>query len=496
MSLPNIIYILADDLGYGDVLGNNPKSRIPTPRLEELAARGMRFTDAHATSAVCSPSRYSILTGRYAWRTRLKRGIVWPWDGSLIEPDVPTVATMLSEHGYRTACVGKWHLGWNWPTKDGSSPNDTLPYGVYCDDERSEYERNIDYRRPIRGGPVDHGFDSYFGVDVPNFTPYTWFADDQVVEAPTQPKPDSLYGHPGQMVPGWRHEAVVPACTRHAVELIEASAESDSEPLFLFFALTSPHSPVAPNERHRGQSGIGNYGDFVCELDWAVGEIIDAVDRSSMSEDTLIIFTSDNGPETETADDEGAYSRARRSGHYSMGPLRGVKRDVWEGGHRVPFIASWPAVIPPGTCCDHLISLADFFSTCASIVDSRIQPNAAQDSQSILPLLNGERSSEPVRSEMVLHSGGGRFAFREGPWLLIDGPSGSEKPEPDWLRAERGYKSHHEAQELYDLSSDLSERDNLIRRRPTLGESMSRQLNATVGHHRRRPDPEDTPITE
>ncbi len=492
MKRPNIVYILADDLGYGDVGCNETGGRIPTPNIDALAQRGKRFRDAHATSAVCSPSRYSILTGRYAWRTRLKRGIVWHWDAPLIEPGQQTVATLLQEHGYRTACIGKWHLGWDWPTKDGTRPNDTLPYGAYCDPKRAVYEDNIDYTRPIGGGPTDHGFDSYFGVDVPNFAPYTWFEDDRVVEAPTEPKPAHVYGHDGRAVASWEPRNIVPECTKRAVAFISEAAAS-RQPFFLYFPLTSPHSPVVPNEQFEGRSGIGAYGDFVCEVDWVVGEITAALDHAGCTENTLVVFTSDNGPELEVADDEGAFARARRTQHYSMGPLRGVKRDVWEGGHRVPFLASWPGVIPEGSTSDALVSLSDLLATCADVLNSSLEDFGELDSESMLPVLRGQ---EGGRTSLVLHGGDGRFALRQGPWLFVDAPSGSEREEPDWYRSERGYVAHNHPGELFNLVHDLPERDNRYGTERDLVTQMSKALDQTVADHRVSGTPISQPITE
>ena len=473
---PNIVYVLADDMGFGDLACNDDNARIPTPNLDRLAQRGIRLTDMHATSAVCTPSRYSVLTGRYAWRTPLTQGIVWPWDASLIDDDQPTVAGYLRDNGYRTACVGKWHLGWEWATKDGRHPNETLPFGTYCDDERAAYEDNIDYEQPIGGGPVDRGFDSYLGVDVPNFTPYSWFVDDRVTEAPTVPKPDDLYGHPGRAVPGWSHEAMIPTFTERAVALIEESADdADGRPLFLYYALTSPHSPVVPNAEFRGASGIGNYGDFVCEVDWLVGELVDALERTGQFDDTLFVFTSDNGPETGVADDEGVFERARRTRHFSMGPWRGVKRDVWEAGHRVPFIATWPGVIPAGAVSDDLASLGDFMATCADIVGAPLSEGASEDGESMLAQLRGEAGS---RTSLVLHGGDGRFALRDGDWVFIDAPSGAQWPEPEWFQYERGYESHEFDGELFNLGDDPTERVNLYAERPDVVERMRATLTA------------------
>ena len=308
MKRPNIVYILADDMGYGDMECNNPASKIPTPNLNRLAEQGMRFTDAHAGSSVCTPSRYSIMTGGYCWRSRLKEGIVWQWDGALIEPDQKTVAQLLREQDYQTACIGKWHLGLDWKLQDGSQPSDHVNFGEMMSDQRAEIGRQIDYTKRIGGGPVDRGFESYFGVDVPNFPPYTWFENDRVVEIPSVQKPDEQYGHPGASIPGWSLEKMVPEFTRRAVDYIESQSATE-KPFFLYLPLTSPHSPVVPNEEFKGKSGIGNYGDFVCEVDWVVGQVDAALESSGLSDDTLVIFTSDNGPESRTHDEEGAYQR-------------------------------------------------------------------------------------------------------------------------------------------------------------------------------------------
>ena len=224
MKRPNIVYILADDMGYGDMECNNYASKIPTPNLNRLAEQGMRFTDAHAGSSVCTPSRYSIMTGRYCLRSRLKEGIVWQWDGALIELEQKTVAQLLREQDYRTACIGKWHLGLDWTLQDGSQPSDHVNFGEMVSDQRAEIGQQIDYTKRIGGGPLDRGFESYFGVDVPNFPPYTWFENDRVAEVPTMHKPDEQYGHPGASIPGWSLEQMVPEFTRRAVDYIESQA--------------------------------------------------------------------------------------------------------------------------------------------------------------------------------------------------------------------------------------------------------------------------------
>ncbi|TVR57314.1 MAG: arylsulfatase [Spirochaetaceae bacterium] len=478
---PNIIYILADDLGYGDPGCNNPSSAIPTPNIDRLAAEGIRFTNAHAGSSVCTPSRYAVLTGRYAWRGRLKNGIVWEWDAPLIEENRRTVAGMLRDNGYATACIGKWHLGWEWKLTDGSRPNDHVAFGARLLNERHELGMRVDYGARIGGGPVDRGFDSYFGVDVPNFAPYTWFENDHLTEIPSVEKPGHLYGNPGLAVPDWELEPMIPEFTRRAVEYIDSRSTS-GEPFFLYLPLTSPHSPVVPNEQFKGTSGAGNYGDFVCEVDWVVGEVMKALDRAGLAENTLLVFTSDNGPEHRTPDDIGAFERIREYGHSSMGALRGIKRDVWEGGHRVPFVARWPAVTPAGAVCDELLSLSDLAATCAEIVGTRLEAEEGEDSVSFLSMLQGAVAT-PTRSFAVHHSAAGVFAVRArvpgraGDWVLIDAPSGGDFEEPAWFRAERGYEPHGEPRELYNLTDDPTERRNLHAEEPEIARVLSAILD-------------------
>ena len=465
---PDIIYILADDMGFGDMGCNHPGGKIPTPNLDRLAAEGMRFTDAHAGSSVCTPSRYHILTGRYAWRSRLKRGVLWQWDGPLIEPARPTVATMLRDHGYRTACVGKWHLGWDWSTVDGTHPNATLAFGEHLREERNAFGMTqIDFSKPLGGGPLACGFESYFGVDVPNFPPYAWIENDRLPVLPTEEKPEAMYGRPGRACTDWRLEGLLPELTQRAVTFIteQAGQPRPRRPYFLYFPLTAPHSPIVPNARFRGRSGAGAYGDFVCEVDWTVGQVLAALQEAGTRRETLVIFTSDNGPENRTPDDEGAYARAQRHGHYSMGPLRGLKRDTWEGGHRVPFLASWPGVIGPGTRCDQLICLGDLMATCADLLGVAVPVGGGQDSLSFASLLRGA-GHNAARESAIHHSYDGRFAVRRGPWVFIDAPTGDENDEPDWFKQQRGYTVHDCPGELYNVHDDLPERRNRYAEEP------------------------------
>ncbi len=467
MSKPNILFILCDDLGYGDLGCYASESKIPTPNLDRLAANGIRFTDAHASTAVCTPSRYNVLTGRYAWRSRLKQGIVWEWDAPLLEEGRRTVAHLLKENGYATHCIGKWHLGWDWECLDGSRAHEHVEFGVMHNQAptRTELGFEINYDARIGGGPVDRGFDSYFGVDVPNFAPYTWFENDRLAEIPTAPKAHDLYGHKGFALPDWKHEDMLPRFAAEAEQVIKAERD---QPFFLYLPLTSPHSPVTPNEAFQGRSAAGNYGDFVCETDWVVGEVLRALEESGQLDNTLILFTSDNGPEWRTPDDIGVYERFLDYGHSSVGELRGIKRDTWEGGHRVPYIAHWPAKIQRGGVCDELITLGDLMATCAGICGVELGAEEGEDSVSFLPLLEGEEG--PVRSTSIFHGMRGTFALRQGDWVFIDAPTGADFPDrelPEWNQARR-YSDASTPGLLYNLSSDLGERENLYDQHPDL----------------------------
>lgn len=491
MKKPNIIYILADDMGYGDMGCNNPASRIPTPHLDALASQGVRFTDAHAGSSICTPSRYNILTGRYAWRSRLKQGIVWEWDSPLIEPDRVTVAEWLRGKGYTTHCLGKWHLGWEWKTREGTVAGEELPFGVFnqaARAQRAAMAERIDYGASIGGGPTHRGFDTYFGVDVPNFTPYTWFENDHVTAAPSIPKPPEMYGHAGHIVPGWKLEAMIPEFTRRAVELIEQA----DKPFFLFFALTSPHAPVCPNPAFHGRSGAGKYGDFVCEVDWVVGEVVAALERSGQRDNTLLVFTSDNGPEPNPCDFEGAYELARCTGHFSMGDFRGVKRDTWEGGHRVPLIVSWPDGFTPNRTCDHLVCLGDWMATCADLLGAPLPEGAGEDSISMMPLLR--ETDGPRRKHLIHHSGRGTFAIRKGDWVYIDGHGGDNR-EPDWWKDARSYDDETGPGALYNLREDHQECRNRYRDCPDIVRDLRTILRSEQGRQP-TPPPQSEPYVD
>ena len=452
---PDIVYILADDLGYGDVRCLNPDGKIPTLNIDRLASQGMLFADAHSGSAVCTPTRYGLLTGRYNWRSRLQQGVLAPWGETLIARDRLTVASLLKQHGYATACIGKWHLGWKWPTKDGKPP-------VSGADRLS----NVDFSKPIFEGPTTRGFDYYFGTDVPNYPPYCFIENDRTVGIPSVPNRPQ-FNRPGPMLPGWEWINIMPELTKRAVKYIEDGAKaSPRKPFFLYFPLTAPHYPVVPAPQFKGKSEAGDYGDFVVQVDWTVGQVMDALERAGAAGNTLLIFTSDNGPEITGEVRPGAYDRAQLYRHYSMGPLRGAKRDAWEGGHRVPFIARWPGRIPAGSQSSETICHVDLMATVAALLSVKLPENAGEDSYNILPALLGEKLDAPIREATVHHSAKGHFAIRKGNWVLIDWKTGDDNKEPDWFKKERGYEAHSQPCELYDLRQDLAERRNLCPEQP------------------------------
>ncbi len=458
---PNIVFILADDLGYGDLGCYNKDSKIPTPNLDQLAREGTRFTDAHAPTSVCSPTRYAILTGRYSWRTRLQRGVLGPWDKPLIAAERLTVAKLLQQHGYTTACIGKWHLGLTYPTTDGQPPS-----------SRDNPMSNVDFTKPIADSPITRGFDHYFGTIVPNYPPYCFVENDRTVGIPSvrDTGRDDLFNIPGPMVPGWKLVNILPELTRHAVKWIEDTAKT-KKPFFLYFPLTSPHYPVVPAPEFIGKSKAGEYGDFVFQTDWTVGQVFDALKRAGVADNTLVIFTSDNGPEISGEVNPGAYDRVQKFDHRSAGDLRGAKRDAWEGGHRVPFIARWPGKIAAGAVSDETMCHVDFMATVAAILGAKLPDSAAEDSVNALPVLLGEKLSAPAREATVHHSASGKFAIRQGDWVLIDAPTGDDngaRGEPQWLKKERGYTPHDQPGELFNVRDDLAERHNHFAEKPQL----------------------------
>ena len=475
---PNIVFILADDMGFGDMACQNPDSKVPTPNLDRLATEGMRFTDAHSPSAVCTPTRYATLTGRYAWRGRLKRSVLWCWDRPLIEPDRLTVGKMLKPLGYDTACVGKWHLGMDWPTKDGKPP-------VGMGTTRAKNSgANVDFTQPIANGPTSRGFDYYFGTAVPNFPPYCFIENDRTVGIPTVPKPAGMFGCPGPMLAGWKLEGILPGLMHKALAYIDAKGgrgKSDAfgqtagAPFFLYMPLTAPHTPIAPAPEFRGKSKAGAYGDFVHQVDHVVGQVLAALKRNGFQDNTLVVFTSDNGsPARDGTNMGGAPRSVLKLGHNPSATYRGIKADAYEGGHRVPFVARWPGRIPKGATSDETICHVDLMATVAAIVGAAVSDGAGEDSYNILPALEGKAVGKPIREATVHHSIGGMFCIRQGKWKLIAGRGSG-----GWTRVKTA-KTDPPGQ-LYDMQTDSGEKTNVWRKHP----QVVHRLTALLGKYKK-----------
>lgn len=448
---PNIIFIMADDLGYGD-LGCYGATKIPTPNIDRIAAEGMRFSDAHASSAVCTPSRYSVLTGRYCWRSPLKEGVLWGFSPPLIEADRLTVAGFLKQQGYTTAAIGKWHLGLDWTTTDGSLPE---PKGD---------GRNINYRAPLTRGPNDLGFDYSFNIPASlDMAPYCFIENGQVVDIPTVEKdPYNPQQRPGLMPPGWRDEDVDVTFAEKAVSWLE-QVGAEERPFFLYLTPSAPHRPCMPPAFIKGASRAGLRGDMIALFDWLVGQIDETLRLLDLVDETLLIVTSDNG--AQLTDYYG-----NTWDHKTNGDLRGQKADIWDGGHREPFIVRWPGVVAAGSSSEQLVCLGDLLATSAAITGGALPLDAGQDSCSILPALRGEEQT--VRESLIHHSADGMFAIRRGPWKLIEalGSGGFSAP------ARREPEPGGPTGQLYNLSDDPAEQHNLWQERPQVVAELQAEL--------------------
>lgn len=462
-TLPHIVLVLADDMGWGDPRCYQPESKIPTPSLDRLAEEGVRFTDAHTPSSVCTPTRYSLLTGRYAWRTRLKEGVLDGFDPPLIESGEDTLASLLKRAGYRTACVGKWHLGMRWHDRGGTPLEDRGPQRFRSGDD-------VDFTRELSGGPPDVGFDDFFGISASlDMSPYCYLRGRKVETPPTgyhEEIPDTIFlnGVSGPRAPGFEVRGVLSRFGDEAVAIVRSHA-GRKEPLFLYLPLNSPHLPVAPRRDAKGKSGAGDYGDFVWETDREVGRLLDALAAAKMTEDTLVIFTSDNGGlwhwwDFPAADDGGKIPQTprgdyvRRFGHQSNAAWRGTKADIHEGGHRVPFIVRWPARVKGGIVSDALVELTDVFATVAQITGQTPVGSSGMDSFSFLPTLEGKATG--TRPFAVHHSLRGMFALRQGTWKLVEGRGSGGFTRPQQLKPKPGEPPG----QLYDLATDAREQTN------------------------------------
>ncbi len=477
---------MADDMGYGDV-GCYGATKIPTPNIDRLATQGVRFTEAHTPSAVCTPTRYGLLTGRYCWRTRLKMSVATHWEKPLIEPERLTVASLLKQHGYATGCFGKWHLGLGWrPREEGTDLSGWEENGD-----------NVDFSKPYTGGPLELGFDTFFGISSSiNMLPYCYLEGDRTVGIPSVPKEPAYDtdSPSGLTVPGWKTEDVGPEITKHAVEFLRRRhKENPDQPFFLYLPSQAPHRPCVPPEFAKGKSQAGARGDMVCEFDWAVGEVMNTLDELDFADNTLIIVTSDNGghagdplpvakraglPTDETVTlhnaDDGMNTWVSY-GHNTNGDYLGYKSHIWDGGHRVPFVVRWPGKIPPGSVSNDILCLTDFIATCAAILDVKLPLNAGEDSYNLLPALLGA-THEQNRQTLVYHTANGAFGIRENSWklCLCKGHEGWYGYKDGWLTPQ----TQETEGQLYNIALDPGETNNLYAQHPEIVERLTKLLDS------------------
>jgi arylsulfatase A-like enzyme len=399
----------------------------------------------------------------------------------LIERDRLTMPEMFKKHAYSTAIIGKWHLGLKWQRKDGkATPAET----------QSRSDKRIDLTKPFLDGPCDHGFDSYFGVDLPNFPPYCFLEGNHIVgPTPDRPKPKSMFGRPGRMQKDWKLERILPALGEKAANYITQQAKDKDKPFFLYLALTAPHTPIVPNKEFQGATEATLYGDFVAEVDSVVSKVLKAVDESGQADNTIVVFTSDNGSPGRNGKNAcgPAGSCFRDSGHRPSGPWRGRKGDIHEGGHRVPLLVRWPGAVRPGSVSSELICLTDFYATLAAMLGHGLPENAGEDSLDMLPVLLEKELPGPIRTSIVHHSHHGMFAVRVGPWKLILGKGTGSNFTKDRIapNAPKG--------QLYNLKDDPKEQHNLYEERPDVVERLTKLLNKQIKSGRSRPQTEPRP---
>lgn len=450
---PNIVYILADDQGWGDARCYNVESPIPTPGIDRIAREGMRFTDAHSASAVCTPTRYGLLTGRYAWRTRLQKGVLVGDQDPLIAEDTTTVGELLQRQGYRTACIGKWHLGFRYDLPEGTKVKQSKALGGV---------QAVPVGTKIIGGPTARGFDTFWGFHHAREMA-TWMVDDEVIENI----------HVQQMLP---------RITSGAVDYIQARGDHNDGPFFLYLPLSAPHTPIVPDDAWQGRSKINAYADFVMQVDDTVAQVLKALDDAKLSENTIVIFTADNGCSPAAKIDA-----LRAKGHDPMAGLRGHKADIWEGGHRVPFIVRWPGVVEAGAVTDEAICLNSLMATCADLLGVELAEDEGVDSFSILPVLRGEKITEPTHPAMVHHSISGKFALRIGDWKYIHA-----KNSGGWSKG-----GDDKPTQLYNVREDLGEQANRVDEESKRAEAMRRAMMDVIERGRSTPGPaqaNDVPV--
>ncbi len=464
---PNVLLVLADDMGIGDISALNPSSKWRTPAIDRLAREGRIFTDAHSASGVCTPSRYALLTGRYPWRGRLKANVLNGYDGALVEPGRMTLARLFKDAGYATAMVGKWHLGLEWA-------------------RRSTNQVDVDYSRPFSGGPLDHGFERYHGISASlDMPPYVHLVDDRV---PVPPSGNIAHNtglqmwRAGAVGPDFRHEDVQGRFFGKAREFLgQRAASQDGRPFFLYLALASPHTPILPSPAYRGRSGANAYGDFMLELDDELGRLLGLLDQTGQASNTIVVFTSDNGF-APVADWKGL----RAMGHDPSAGFRGHKADLFEGGHRIPFIVRWPGRVPAGSRCAATIGHVDLLRTFAAMLGRKLPDGVGEDSGNILAALTGAEANAEGRAFLVSQSSNGSFCIRDGPWKLALAPDSGGWSEPKPGSAESAALPRLQ---LYRLDTDPAERTNLVEAHPAVVARMSLALKQSMQDGRSTPGP-------
>ncbi|MGB0373011.1 MAG: sulfatase family protein [Opitutales bacterium] len=469
-SRPNIVILYADDMGHGDLAIQNPDSKIPTPTFDQLAREGMRFTDGHSSSGICTPSRYALLTGRHHWRKF--HGITHGFSDSVFSPERLTLPEMLQEQGYHTAHVGKWHLGMGW--NQIKNP-DYVPPKNQKGKRKAFGPDAFDWSKQVPNGPLAHGFDYSFTDCVINFPPYTWLENDKVLKAPDIMMNTKLWKpikegnwecRPGPMVTDWDPYENIPTLTEKALDYIHRQGPKD-QPFFLYFALPSPHAPIIPNDEFDGKSEAGAYGDFVFESDDACGKLIQAIKDIGEEENTVIIFTADNGSERYMME------RFTKFNHNSSGDLRGMKRHTLEGGHRVPFVVKWPGVTEPGSVSDAIISQVDIMATLASALGYTLPEGQGEDGYDMMPVLAGKQDS--IRDSLVLNTYSEMYGIRQGDWVFIqDNKRNGEGA--DYLKA-ADFPPIEGRQALFNLREDLGQRNNVIQDHPEKVEQLEKLLS-------------------
>jgi arylsulfatase A len=461
---PNVIIVMADDLGIGDVSPTNPDCRIRTPHLQKMADEGMTFFDAHTPSSVCTPTRYGLLTGRYNWRSRLARGVLSGRSDHLIPADRPTLGHLMRKAGYYTAMIGKWHLGWDWHRTGGK----------------------IDFTKPVKNGPDINGFDRYYGhcgsLDMP---PYVWVDTGRITAPPDREegvsKQDDPYGwyRRGPIGSDFHIKEVLPHLFEKSIVLIQSRAEAakGGKPFFLYLALPAPHTPIVPIAPFKGSSGMNPYADFVIQVDHHMGQLLGSLKEAGLDDNTLVIFTSDNG-----CSPEANFDVLKKYDHDPSAGYRGHKADIYEGGHRVPFIVRWPGQVKAGSTTNAMACLTDVYATLEEITGQPRQSLGGEDGFSLLPVLRGADSSS--RDTLISHSIGGSFAIRQGEWkLCLSAGSGGWSAPREAVAKKQGLPK----MQLFNLNDDPGERENLLSARPEKVDLLLRLLDNQVRRGRCTP---------